>query len=216
MGTARRRDNGSTAPLPCAHDQVRHELTVRGFPFFSDLLDVAPAPLVRIHYHRPPDRLEIFEQHLVHDTPDVKVTLAPAVTRNEPIQIDGRTVLEDGSPVVWFTFPGAWHDIGRFHTADGTFTGFYANVITPVELGADHRWDSTDLFVDLWLDDRGPRVLDRDELEEARDRGWIEPLAAARAVSEVERMRAEALAGRWPPRVVEIWTLQEARKALAG
>ena len=68
-------------------------------------------PLVRIHYRRPPDRLEIFEQHLVHDGPDVKVTLAPAVARAQPIRIDGRVVLEDGSPVVWFTFPGRWHDI---------------------------------------------------------------------------------------------------------
>ena len=173
-------------------------------------------PLVRIHYHRPPDRLEVFEQHLVLDAPDVKVTFASAVTRDRPIRIAGRTVLEYGSPVVWFTFPELWHDIGRFHTAAGEFTGLYANVVTPVELGTDHRWESTDLFVDLWLDDRGALVLDRNELEEARRLGWVDDATAARARAEVELLRVEAEAGRWPPPVVEEWTLERARSALGG
>ncbi len=174
------------------------------------------APLVRIHYRRPPDRLEIFEQYLVHDAPEVKVTLAPAVARARPIEIAGRVVLEDRSPVVWFTFPGRWHDIGRFHSADGTFTGLYANVVTPVAIGADHRWDTTDLFLDLWMDQAGPVVLDEDELDEARARGWVDPLTAERARAEVVGMRADAAAGRWPPAVVAEWTLERARAALGS
>ena len=175
---------------------------------------MSPVPLVRIRYRRPPDRLEIFEQHLVHDAPDVKVTLAPAVARTRPIEIGGRVVLEDRSPVVWFTFPGRWHDIGRFHTADGAFTGLYANVVTPVELGAGHRWDTTDLFLDLWVSDDRTIVLDEDELDEARIRGWVDKITAERALTEVERMRADAEAGRWPPAVVGEWTLERARAML--
>jgi predicted RNA-binding protein associated with RNAse of E/G family len=175
---------------------------------------LSPVPLVRIHYRRPPDRLEIFEQQLVHDSPDVKVTLAPAVARTRPIEIRGRVVLEDRSPVVWFTFPGKWHDIGRFHTADGAFTGLYANVVTPVEMSADHRWDTTDLFLDLWVDESGAIVLDEDELDEARVRGWVDKTTTERALTEVERMRADAEAGRWPPAVVGEWTLERARAAL--
>jgi predicted RNA-binding protein associated with RNAse of E/G family len=177
---------------------------------------VSQAPLVRIHYRRPPDRIEIFEQHLVHDGPDVKVTLAPAVARAAPIRIAGRTVLEDRSPVVWFTFPGRWHDIGRFHLGDGTFTGLYANVITPVELKGGHRWDTTDLFLDLWVDERGATVLDRDELDDAVARGWVDEATAARAISEVERMRADAEAVRWPPAVVREWTLERARSSCSS
>ena len=173
-----------------------------------------PAPLVRIHYHRPPDRLDIFEQHLVHDGPDVKVTLAPAVRRAAPIVIDGRTVLEDGSAVVWFTFLGVWHDVGRFHTAGGAFTGIYGNVVTPVDVGPDHRWDTTDLFLDLWLDERGVRVLDAEELQEAHTRGWIDAVTADRARAEVESLKADAEVGRWPPPVVEQWTLERALTAL--
>ena len=175
---------------------------------------MSPVPLVRIHYRRPPDRIEIFEQYLVHDAPDVKVTLAPAVVRERPIRIAGRVVLEDLSPVVWFTFPGRWHDIGRFHTADGVFTGLYANVVTPVEMDGAHRWDTIDLFLDLWLDERGTLVLDRDELEEARERGWVDRMTVERALTEVERIKADAEAGRWPPAVVQEWTLERALKSL--
>jgi len=172
---------------------------------------IGSLPRVRIHYRRPPDRLEIFEQHLVHDAPDVKVTLAPAVARTRPIEIGGRVVLEDRSPVVWFTFPGAWHDIGRFHTADGAFTGLYANVVTPVVLGADHEWETTDLFLDLWVDARGAVVLDRDELDGAISQGWVDEETAEKAIAEVGRMQEDAEAGRWPPAVVNEWTLERAR-----
>jgi predicted RNA-binding protein associated with RNAse of E/G family len=177
---------------------------------------VSGTPLVRIHYRRPPDRLEIFEQHLVHDGPDVKVTLAPAVARGAPIRIDGRVVLEDGSPVVWFTFPGRWHDVGRFHLSDGTFTGLYANVVTPVELRDGTRWDTTDLFLDLWVDEWGALVLDEAELEDALERGWVDDATAARAQEEIERLRAEAEMGVWPPEVVREWTLERAMQALGG
>lgn len=177
-------------------------------------------PLVRIHYRRPPDRLEVFEQRLVHDAPDVKVTLAPAVARTRPIRIRDRVVLEDRSPVVWFTFPGLWHDVGRFHTADGGFTGLYANVVTPVAIEApadgDHRWDTTDLFLDLWVDERGALVLDEDELEEALARGWMDEATAARARAEIGRLRTDAESGAWPPPVVREWTLERARAALRG
>ena len=67
----------------------------------------------------------------------------PAAGVTRPTVVNGRAVLEPGAPVVWFTFPGRHHDIGRFHTADGTFTGCYANILTPVQLDADPPADGT-------------------------------------------------------------------------
>ncbi len=177
---------------------------------------MARSPLVHIHYHRPPDRLQVHAQPLVHDGADVKVTVKEATRLERPIEIDGRTVLETGAAVVWFTFPGLWHDVGRFHTADGAFTGLYANVLTPVEFRPDHVWHTTDLFLDLWVDDGGARVLDEDELEEARARGWVDAPTGARARREVERIRWEAEAGLWPPAVVREWTLERALDAVEG
>ncbi|NIP82533.1 MAG: DUF402 domain-containing protein, partial [Gemmatimonadetes bacterium] len=60
-------------------------------------------------------------------------------------------VLDTGAPAVWFTFPGAWHDIGRFHTRSGTYTGAYANILTPVQFLDERTWETTDLFLDVFV-----------------------------------------------------------------
>lgn len=173
-----------------------------------------PAPVVQIHYLRPPDRERVYRQLLVHDADDVKVTLARDVQHDPPLEIGGRPVLETGSDAVWFTFPGLWHDIGRFHRADGAFTGIYANVITPPVIHDDHVWETTDLFLDVWIEAGGGlRVLDRDQLKEAEARGWVEPETARRARREAERIRRAHRVGRWPPPVVEAWTRQRALDA---
>ena len=128
--------------------------------------------------------------------------------------VAGRTILEPDSPVVWFTFPGAWHDIGRFHTADGVFTGCYANILTPVRIGPGDVWETTDLFLDVFVDPAGSvHVLDRAELERAVGLGWVERDTAARAEAEAARLVGEARAGIWPPAIVSRWTLERAREA---
>jgi predicted RNA-binding protein associated with RNAse of E/G family len=172
-----------------------------------------PSSWVRILYRRPPDRIEIFEQRLLLDRPDVKVTLAENVPFDPPIRIHGGIALERGSDAVWFTFPGRWHDIGRFHRADGTFTGFYANILTPPVLHPDGEWETTDLFLDIWIDSNGSlSVLDQDQLAEAEQEGWISTDTAARAREEADRICKEFQAGKWPPPVVGDWTLDRARR----
>jgi predicted RNA-binding protein associated with RNAse of E/G family len=172
-------------------------------------------PIVRIHYLRPPGREELFRQHLVHEDGSVKVTLARGLARTDPVVIDGKVALEAGSDVVWFTFPGAWHDIGRFHTADGTFTGIYGNVLTPPVFEPGHVWRTTDLFMDVWIPPEGkPRVLDREELDEAAASGWIDEPTRTRALDEVDWILDAAARGRWPPAVVGAWTLERARAAV--
>ena len=118
--------------------------------------------------------------------------------------------------MVWFTFPGAWHDIGRFHTADGVFTGIYANILTPVELGPGHVWDTTDLFLDLWMDEGGARVLDENDFDEAIAQGWIDETTARRAGTEIESLRSAAQSGVWPEAAVNEWTLERARRRMEG
>ncbi|HEX7118688.1 MAG TPA: DUF402 domain-containing protein [Longimicrobiales bacterium] len=169
---------------------------------------------VRIHYHRPPDRTDIFVQRLVRRTADVVVTLNDRTPLRRPVVVDGRVVLEDGAPVVWFTFPGAWHDIGRFHLADGTFTGYYANILTPVRFLDDDTWETTDLFLDVWLEPgRAPVLLDEDEFRTAVDHGWVDAPTATSARVEAERILQHARRNAWPPTPVEEWTLERASRA---
>ncbi len=157
---------------------------------------------VEIRYHRPPDRLDVFVQDLVVDAPDCKITLHDPATLGRTLRVGGRTIYEPGAPVVWFVFPDAWHDIGRFHLRDGTFTGFYVNLIAPPELRPE-AWTLYDLCLDVWLEPDGAfQVLDRDEFDEAVDQGWIDPATARRARAELDRILADIRAGRWPPEIV--------------
>jgi predicted RNA-binding protein associated with RNAse of E/G family len=140
----------------------------------------------------------------------------PAAGVSRPTVVADRTVLEPGSPVVWFTFPGRHHDIGRFHTVDGRFTGYYANILTPVEMASD-VWLTTDLFLDVFVDlDGDVHVLDRDELADAVAEGWLDRATARTAELEANRLVEAARAGEWPPAVVDAWPLERVREAAAG
>jgi predicted RNA-binding protein associated with RNAse of E/G family len=93
-------------------------------------------------------------------TDTVLVTYLAAAGVPRPVRVGDRVVLEARSPAVWFTFPAAHHDIGRFHTPAGELTGYYANILTPVEVrpgegGAPDQWHTTDLFVDLFVTPAG-------------------------------------------------------------
>jgi hypothetical protein len=161
----------------------------------------------------------VFVQELLLDAPEVKVTFQPDTPIGEPVRVDGAAILEPGSPVVWFTFPGRWHDIGRFHTADGTFTGIYANVLTPCVLHREGdvpplRWETTDLFLDVWQGlDAKPKLLDEPELATAVREGHLLGETAQRARLEAGRILEAAKMGAWPPPVVEEWTLERARRS---
>jgi uncharacterized protein len=132
----------------------------------------------------------------------------------EPLVVHGRTILAPGAPVVWFTFPGKWHDIGRFHTADGKFTGHYANILTPVRFWSELEWDTTDLFLDVWCGaDGNVELLDEADFIDAVERGWMTNATADAAQAEAARLLASAQNGTWPPALVHEWTLDRARAA---
>lgn len=169
---------------------------------------------IRIHYRRLPDRAQIFEQRLVEDAGEYVVTLLDAAPIESPMMVDGKPVLEPGASVVWFTYPGRWYDIGRFHLEDGTFTGVYANVLTPVLMRGD-QWETTDLCLDVWKGEDGRvEVLDRAEFEEAVERGWIDESIMHRASEQAEALAAAARGGRWPPSHVTEWDLERAHAAV--
>lgn len=172
-------------------------------------------PKVDIHYLRPPEHVEVYTQALLVDDRSVKVTLATDIALEQPVMIGGTKVLEAGSAAIWFTFPDTWHDIGLFHRADGTFTGTYANVITPCVFETPTRWSCTDLFLDVWIDpDGGVQLLDEDELDAAEVAAWVTPEMAQLARKEATRLKKRAEALKWPPPVVLEWNLQRALNAL--
>lgn len=180
------------------------------------MTDAAGPRRVQIHYRRIPDRERIYDQRVVCERDDVVVTLSEPIDLSAPMLRDGHVMLERGSLALWFTFPGAWHDVGRFHAADGTYTGLYANVLTPPVMEGD-VWHTTDLFLDVWWPDGGEaEVLDEDELDEAFGREQIDSETVARARAEAARLIERARAGTWPPPVVREWTLERALAELGA
>ncbi len=179
--------------------------------------EASTAEPVTIHYHRPPDREDVFVQRLVERTGSTIITFMERTPLARTLRVRRRIALENGSPVVWFTFPGCWHDIGLFHRADGRYTGTYANILTPVRLLDATTWSTTDLFLDVWVDLSGEAsILDEDEFRHAIQRGWLEPGLAARARAEAELLLRAARAGEWPPPVVRDWTLDRVRSIPTG
>lgn len=160
------------------------------------------APTVEIVYRRPPDRIRSYRQELLRSEPDHRVTLLIRPPDAEELRVTEGIVLEGGASLLWFTFPGRWHEVGAFHDREGRLLGWYTNVIRPPRL-MDARWEIHDLFLDVWQEPGGaPRVLDEDELREALERGWIDGSEAARAREECARVADRARARRWPPATV--------------
>jgi len=115
--------------------------------------------------------------------------------------------MNSGYWAVWFLFKDRPFDIGRFYRPDGTWTGYYADVLEPV------RWAGSDpttlapiidLFLDLWIAPDGRHlVLDEDEFEEAISRGsvTIDQIVHARSVLRYLVQATER--GEFPPLLVK-------------
>ena len=176
----------------------------------------APGRWVDIYYRRPHVGSTTYRQLVLAASPELIVTFQRQTPLAGPLNVDGEPILAPGSPVIWFTIPGAWHDIGRFYLPDEPNpTGVYANVLTPVEFVGPSSWRTTDLYLDVWVPDSGdPRVLDKDELAMAEEAGLVSAENAARAREEAEELMAGVTAKAWPPSLVYEWTLERAQAML--
>jgi len=162
---------------------------------------------ILLDYERPGKSRLTYREELLQDLPDVKI-LSMKFTGKSEMVVGETTILQPGSPMVWFIFPGKWYDIGRFYLIDGAFTGYYTNLCTPVQMQGN-RWATTDLFLDLWIPARGgsSKWLDEDELDhavrtDALPRHLFEKAIQVR--SEIEDLCSRDL---WPPTSVTDWTM---------
>lgn len=175
---------------------------------------IPPGTTVEILYRRFRRPTETYRQQVLESGPRGIVTFQPNTPINAPLTVADATILEPGSPVIWFTFPRAWHDIGLFHLADGSYTGLYANVLTPVEFVGEHWWETTDLCLDVWVPRQGAAcLLDEAELAEAEAAGMVASEVAARAREEANALMGGLASASWPPALVGEWSLARARKA---
>ncbi|MFV1986076.1 MAG: DUF402 domain-containing protein [Gemmatimonadota bacterium] len=165
-----------------------------------------------VDVRRGPDRLDTFEQELLLDEANLKITLQ-VLGRGFPVtRIDAETSLGPDWLLIWYLWPDRWYEVGAFFDARGAFRGHYVNLVRPPTF-AENRWTVEDLFLDVWVPATGdPVILDEDELTEAVERGWVNPEERSRveglAASLVARARGRAarpFSTDWPPRDVRRW-----------
>src|SRR5438132_9590207 len=140
------------------------------------------------------------------------IVVATDLAPSKPVEYLGEIVMDAGYRAVWFLFKDQPFDIGRIYRPDGTWTGYYADVLEPV------RWDGSDpttlepiidLFLDLWIAPDGKfAVLDEDELEEAAARGSITAYQIDHARRARQKMIEATGRGAFPPALLKQFPLR--------
>ncbi len=169
------------------------------------------AQLIRYEYTRPGKEIKVYNQWLVHESTSVLVLYMPKY-EGSSLTIEGEPAIDPGGSILWYVFPGAWHDIGRFYLSDTTPTGWYTNLCTPVERDGDN-WFCTDLFLDHWISSSGNSVwLDEKEFNDACKRDLLTKDQQTSANREREYIQNKIDVGNWPPNSVGVMDLERAKQ----
>lgn len=163
-----------------------------------------------LDFIRPPDRRTALRMLLL-DATDETIVAAYQFRPSKPVQYHGEIVLGAGYWGIWFLFKDRSFDIARVYRPDGTWTGYYVDVLEPV------RWKASnpttlepvvDLFLDLWIAPDGKYiVLDEDEFDEAIGLKRITQAQADHARRVLQELREATERGEFPPPVVREFRL---------
>ena len=143
--------------------------------------------------HRTPDgrviRLGPFSVDAVQRSED-SVRLVLSREFRTPGVLDGLNVEKrPGDRSRTIIDSSSWTVIHEYISSDGRLLGVYANINTPPEIGLNGI-----RYLDLYIDvvkrpGESASIIDRDKLEEARDKGFVTDELYSRALSEAERTK---------------------------
>ncbi|GAC1465374.1 MAG: hypothetical protein PVSMB7_09600 [Chloroflexota bacterium] len=159
---------------------------------------------------RLPDRPTTFHSLLLQ-CDHRRIVLADRAHPSKPLVIDDVEVIGEDFWMVWFLYKDEPWDICRFYRPDGTWTGYYVDVLEPVSWrGADATSlePIIDLFLDVWITPEGTvRVLDEDEFKAAARTGVLSETQIQHATDVLASVQNAAMAGTFPPDEVQVFTL---------
>lgn len=131
--------------------------------------------------------------------------MAATAEPSKPLLVDGEVVVARGYQVVWFLFKGMPFDVGRFYRPDGTWTGYYVDILEPVSwFDSDPQTLAPiiDLFLDLWIPPNGtPLVLDEEEFDAACSHGALTTAQALHARTTLDHLVRDTHSGGFPPQI---------------
>ena len=158
---------------------------------------------IHLRYIRLPNNITEFLDDCLFRSEKI-IACRSQVTSQHSVAFDGRTVLAAGFPIVYFEFPGRWFSILKVWNKQGERTGYYCDVVTPLQFLDRNKIELTDLFLDLWVSpDLRYKVLDEDELEEAFHKGWITKELYEKAGGELKRLILLVERKKFPPPLVK-------------
>lgn len=161
-------------------------------------------PSIEVEIRRGND-VQNFEQEVLKNDGDLKITLQVLPTSFPPARIDDSTVLDAGCLLIWYIFPSRWYEIGLFFDQSDVFLGHYINLIRPPTF-EDARWVVEDLYLDVWAPiDGSPMLLDENELDEAVTQGKLS-VEEARKVRELGHAMLDRAAKHQWPRPLRKWS----------
>jgi len=166
---------------------------------------------VTFNFIRPPDRRVSIKSRLLEATDDT-IVLATELSPSKGVHYLGESVMSVGFWAVWFLFKGRPFDVGRVYRPDGTWTGYYVDILEPVYWeGSDPNTlqPLTDLFLDIWIaPDRNYMILDEDEFEEAVRLGHITPPQTSHARNVLQELVEATERKDFPPTLVREFRLE--------
>lgn len=155
---------------------------------------------------RPPDRRVLMRTRLVEARDDL-IVVRHQIAPSKPFIYQGEVVMDRGYQAMWFLFKGQPYDVGCFYRPDGTWTGYYSDVLEPVRwTGSDPKTlgPLVDLFLDLWIaPDGGYVILDEDEFAEAIEAGRLTDDQITHARRVIGELTDATARGAFPPQVVK-------------
>jgi predicted RNA-binding protein associated with RNAse of E/G family len=124
-------------------------------------------------------------------------------TSAHSIVFNDEVVLATGFQIVYFELTGKWFSVGKIRNLQGKHTGYYCDIVTPPRLSPDGV-EVTDLFLDLWVaPNLTYKVLDKEELEDAFQEGWITKQLYDKAKKELKKLISNVKEGKFPPSKVK-------------
>lgn len=159
---------------------------------------------------RPPNRRVTFDSLLLEARDDL-IVVAHKSSPSKPVEYLGEVVLDVGYWTVWFLFNGQPFDVGQFYRPDGTWMGYYVDILDPVQWkGSDPLTlePITDLFLDLWIAPDGKYVvLDEDEFAEAVHLGYLSSAQADHARKVLQELITATERRVFPPSAAREFSL---------
>jgi predicted RNA-binding protein associated with RNAse of E/G family len=172
----------------------------------TDSRGLSHARFLTFDYVRSGGRRSRFEGILLHADREL-IVLSHEARPSKALYFGGEEVIARGYAVVWFLYKGQPFDIGRFYRPDGSWTGYYVDILEPVQWDEDNP-DSiaplVDLELDLWIaPDASYGVLDEDEFEASVLGGSLSEAQAMQARATLTQIVSSIDDDNFPPRLVK-------------